>query len=244
MLLIAVVSTFPCSAATQERLGPLITTHWSQRGPYAEFTPDHNRLGCWSVAFAQIFYYHRVSPTGQRSYQGSQYLVTANFGSPKVNLDLVLPEIKTDSPQAAAQETARYLWYAAVVTGADFGRGNYVGGVSLKRIEKFYRVSTQGLKVNETPRAEVEDFMRNELTRDRPLFLYIAGSTQSGNSTGHAVVIDGIERKGDALGVHVNFGHGGKSDNWYPFWQPICNFDNHTRWLVAIRPRSKGSAEK
>ena len=36
----------------------LLKTHWYQDGPFAAFTPNHERVGCWSTAYAQILYSH------------------------------------------------------------------------------------------------------------------------------------------------------------------------------------------
>ena len=46
----------------------LLNTQWDQVDKYAKFCPDNNRAGCWSTAMAQIFYFHRMKPTGEVDY--------------------------------------------------------------------------------------------------------------------------------------------------------------------------------
>src|SRR5512135_231950 len=48
--------------------GPYILTRWKQDDGYAAFTPDSALLGCWSVAFAQVLAYHKLSPSGKVNY--------------------------------------------------------------------------------------------------------------------------------------------------------------------------------
>src|SRR5689334_17210302 len=70
------------SSAEREATGqplPLLHTHWYQDGPFARFTPQQERLGCWSTAYAQILFYHRLPPTGHVAYTCSSGL--------KVDLD-------------------------------------------------------------------------------------------------------------------------------------------------------------
>ena len=47
---------------------PLLNTNWHQKGLYAKYSPDNGMIGCWSTAFAQIFYFHSLFPKGQINY--------------------------------------------------------------------------------------------------------------------------------------------------------------------------------
>src|SRR5436190_1077651 len=46
----------------------LLRTHWYQDGPFAGLTPNHEHVGCWSTAYAQILFYHRLKPHGHVTY--------------------------------------------------------------------------------------------------------------------------------------------------------------------------------
>lgn len=227
---------FQTAPAGKEKVEPLIKTHWGQHGRYTEFTPDHNRLGCWSVAYGQILYYHRLVPSGRRSYEGHQYPVDVDFENPKIDLSLVVPKVDKETPTSQARETARYLWYAAVVCGKDFGTGRYVGK-SCREIELHYAVNTEAMQYPAVSKSTMETFVYDELRKGRPLYLYMTGKVPDSEAgTGHAVVIDGVEGTGDDLKVHLNYGFGGGKDGWYAFWSPINTFNNPNRRVVAVRP--------
>ncbi len=233
---------------TNNRVGPLLATSWKQRDAYAAFTPinpdsgQHERLGCWSVAFAQILFHHGIEPSGETTYTGSYYEVGADFDAPHVDMALVLPRIQSDSSSQAALETARYLWYAAMATQKDFGTGSYMGNSDLRRqsISEHYQVSSSRLRFPDSDKAAIEDYIRNELKAGRPLLLYIEGTTAGDEGLGHALVIDGFEGSGEGFQVHLNFGWEGVSDGWYPFWEKIVSvygsFDKPERWVLAISP--------
>ncbi|MCX7023041.1 MAG: C10 family peptidase [Spirochaetes bacterium] len=243
----AVLAVFAWSAP-RGRLGPLVSTQWKQRDAYAAFTPlnpetgEHERLGCWSVAFAQILFLHKLEPRGSQAYSGEYYAVKADFDAPDVDLSLVAPRLEAGTPGARKLETARYLWYAALATGKDFGTGGYLGNSDLRRerIETHYGVGTRRLRTLDSSKAEIEAFIRSELESGRPLLLYVEGSQAGEEGSGHALVIDGIEGSGESLSLHLNFGWEGVSDGWYAFWKPIVSaygtFDSPDRWVLAIRP--------
>ena len=221
--------------------GPYLKTEWKQRGAYAAFTPDHQRLGCWSVALAQILYYHGLTPHGSTSYTGKTYSVSADFGSPAVDMGKVAPALpEKGAPQDT--ETARYLYYAALVTGKDFGTGGYTGNsdVRRRRLELHYSVKTGRISYPKSPKPEVEGFIRSELAQKRPLMLYVEGERPGEEGLGHALVIDGCRTEAGAMKVHLNFGWGGGCDGWYSLWEPISygkgNFDKPLRWIMAVRP--------
>jgi hypothetical protein len=244
--LCAIASCPPLDAP--EKVGPLLGTSWKQRDAYAAFTPEsspgmHERLGCWSVAFAQILYHHRLEPNGIESYESSNYgLISENFDDPDVNMALVLPRILADSPSDASAETARYLYYAAIVVHKDFGTGDYIGNSDVRRasVEAHYGVDTERMRYPESSRASIEAFIRKELAAGRPLLLYSESTASYEEGQSHALVIDGVDGTGNSLKVHLNFGWEGVSDGWYDFWAPISSeyglFDKESRWVLAVRP--------
>jgi hypothetical protein len=230
-------------------IAPLLAKEWGQRGDYAAFSPvnagsgEHERLGCWSVAFAQILFFHGLEPSGAVSYIGTYYAVSGDFDAPGVAMALVAPTLDASTPSGSKLETSRYLWYAALATGKDFGTGEYIGNSDVRRasIAEHYGVTTSRLSYPDgATRAEVERFMRDELAAGRPLLLYVESTLEGEEGFAHALVVDGIEGSGDAVRVHLNFGWAGVSDGWYPLWSPIATaygvFDKDSRWVLAVRP--------
>ncbi len=254
----AALSAFACFAtlavqtavAEPPSIGPLVATTWAQRGDHAAFAPlaadgaARERLGCWSVAVAQILFYHRLEPSGKTSYQGTNFEVSADFDAPDVDLSLVAPALRADTDARAKLETARYLWYAALVVGKDFGTGGYIGNTDVRRprVERHYGVKTSRVKYPASTKAEVAAFVRAELAAGRPLLLYVEASTEGEEGSGHALVVDGVEGEGDGIRIHCNFGWGGESDGWYALWSPLETangaYDLPDRWIMAIDPPS------
>ncbi len=217
---------------------PLIETRWAQRGPYAEFTPNSERLGCWSVAFAQILYYHRLQPSGQVSYDGKGYAVSEDFRR-RFEWHLFAESLSGDTPPETRAEVARYCYYTALAIRKDFVKESaYKGNSDVRRagVEKHFGCATQRYSDDRDGRRGVERVIISELKRKRPLLLY----TEGANGLGHAFVIDGARTSDGRLEVHLNCGWAGADDGWYEFWQPFATsrglFDSPGRWVLAIRP--------
>jgi hypothetical protein len=221
---------------------PLIKTTWKQRDAYALFSPNQERLGCWSVALAQILFHHGLVPSGQTSYKGKNYNVSANFDNQKIDFKNIVNRIDPLTSEINKTETARYLWYAALITGKDFGTGNYIGNsdVRRERLEKHFKVKTKRIRYPESSRKEIEGFIKSELKNGNPLLLFIEGEEAGDEGFGHALVIDGYKVESGKILVHLNFGWEGISDGWYELWNPIKskygNYNKTDRWIMAIRP--------
>ncbi len=228
--------------AETQVITPLIKTTWKQRDAYALFSPEHERLGCWSVALAQILFHHGLVPSGQTSYKGKKYTVSADFENPPISLKDISPKIDHLTSEINKTETARFLWYNALITGKDFGTGDYTGNsdVRRERLEKHYKVKTKRIRFPESSKRDIEKFVSNELIQHRPLLLFIEGNEPGDEGFGHALVIDGFKTESGKFFVHFNFGWEGISDNWYDLWKPIKseygNYNKPDRWIMAILP--------
>ena len=229
------------TAETQD-ISPLIKTTWKQRDAYALFSPKQERLGCWSVALAQILFHHGLIPSGQTSYKGKIYTVSADFDNPSIDLKKIISKINHSTSEINKTETARYLWYVALITGKDFGTGNYIGNsdVRRERLEKHFKVKTKRIRYPESSRNDIEKYIKDKLKNNHPLLLFVEGEEAGDEGFGHALVIDGFKRESDNFLVHLNFGWEGISDGWYDLWKPIkSNYGNYNkteRWIMAIRP--------
>jgi hypothetical protein len=224
------------------RVDPLLKTSWKQRDMYAVFTPENERLGCWSVAFAQILFYHGLVPTGATSYTGTYYSVEADFENPSVDLQYVVSRITPETSAIQAEHTARYLWYAAAASGKDFGTTRYTGNSDVRRdrIAEYYGISSRRVRRTSHGEEGVIEFIRDELKEGRPLLLHVDGETGDGGSTAHALVIDGCRGENQNFEVHLNFGWEGVGDGWYSFFEPYDteygNYNDYERWVLRIHP--------
>jgi len=235
--LIVMCSPVPVLAGAR-RVEPLLTTRWGQRHPYNLFAPvnpttgKHERLGCWSVAIAQILKHLRLQPYGYQHYKGDLYTIDEHFGH-IFDWRLIADALNEHSSPEEVRETALFCYYIAVVVQKNFGTGRYMGNSDVIRAELHdhchcttRRVST----AHHTPR-EIESFISAELEQGRPLMLYVRP---------HAIVIDGYRVIRGDFEVHINFGWYGLCDGWYRLWgeihTPIYTFTNPDRWIMAIRP--------
>jgi len=242
LILFSILIITPYLQSEQPDIKPMLKTTWKQREAYAMFSPKHERLGCWSVALAQILFYHGLIPSGQTSYKGKLYTVSADFENPAINLNNISLKIDHLSSDIIKTETARYLWYVALITGKDFGTGNYIGNsdVRRERLEKHFKVKTKRIRYPESSRDKIEKYITDELKKKHPLLLFVEGEDAGEEGCGHALVIDGFKIETGKYFVHLNFGWEGISDGWYDLWNPIKskygNYNKSDRWIMSIRP--------
>lgn len=234
------------------RLGPLLSSRWSQNHPFnwvlRERTGQDYPVGCVATAVAQIMYYHKRGTFKGHTYQW------ANFKSYGVDtddalmdlgqlfVDLGLPEnlnMRYTTTESTAFSTNVPRTFSA------FGyTSNNVAGVS-------------------------DDAINSSVSDGRPV--YASGSNKLGKG-GHAWVIDGSEgwhtyqnyklyyynMFGEIIheetevreegypvyGVHCNWGWGGSGDCWVSTraFKPgggyqDMDFSNGNQMIYSIRPR-------
>lgn len=211
--------------------GPLVTTRWSQEGPYAALTPNHQALGCWSVAFAQVVAFHRFTPVGTVHYATRGGTAINESLSPPVQWERVVPEILPQTSPESARETARFCYYLALIVQKDFGREEYV---DIARVPEEIAEHC-GCRV-----MKVESGFNNsvvaELRANRPVVAYFNDILDINIvRNGHAAVIDGSAENDGHLMVHLNFGWGGASDGWYDL--VALSHERDLRALYLISPR-------
>lgn len=222
---------------------PLTISRWHQHDPYDIFTPSGERLGCWSVALAQIMYYHRLNPRGSVSYKTDDYgWIQENFNNHVFNWNQIVPDLEAST--VPDNETALYCYYAACAVQKNFGGNNYIG-VSTTQVddeaEDHYNCTAAAYSTNSYSLDELEAKIKYELQRRRPVWLYLQlYNSSTGGKTGHAVVVDEYEGSGQNFKIHINLGWGG--DN------PLVNFRNDSisptlsydtslkKTVVTIRP--------
>jgi hypothetical protein len=242
LILFSILIIIPHLQSEQSDIKPMLKTTWKQREAYAMFSPKHERLGCWSIALAQVLFFHGLIPSGQTSYKGKIYTVSADFENPAINIENIVFKIDNSTADINKTETARFLWYSALVTGKDFGTGDYIGNTDVRRerLGRHFKVKTSRIRYPESAKTEVEKFINDELINNRPLLIYVEGKEAGEEGSGHALVIDGYKKESGKTLVHLNFGWEGVSDGWYDLWSPIKskygNYNKSDRWIMSIRP--------
>ena len=216
---------------------PLIQTQWGQINKYARFSPNNERLGCWSTAIAQILYFHRLRPSGNVAYKGTYYNINENFDSYKFNWDLFVNNFDNQTPIKSIDEVARYAYYTAAVIQKDFGTGTYVinSKKMVNAIKKHYDCKAQEFSTNKYKLSEIKKIIRDELTKHNPVMMFMKNLSKT---RFHAVVIDGYRIKGDLFDVHINMGWEGNYDGWYDFDKAIFRYDDTSyKKIITIQPK-------
>jgi hypothetical protein len=213
-VMLALSSGSILSAETGNR--HLLTTQWYQDGPFAQFTPHHERVGCWSTAYAQILYYHRLKPTGRVSYDCSS--------GQKININL--DEYRFDWNQFADIVTAATP-KGTVEQMAQFGQSpDQPRRVDCQDQEREYlQCGQQSSDCHST---------HHGTGRGTARLFHFANL----RNFGHSTVIDGIRKDGDRFMVHINFGDVVAARNrWYNLFDSIEERDDNTlRAFVTIKP--------
>lgn len=216
-----------------------ISTHWKQMGGFEAATPDHMRLGCWSTALAQITRFQQLRPYGHVQYTTSKgYAINEIFDSTHYDFNLLADRIDSTTSPEKKQALAAYNYAAAAIMEKDFGTGSYMHLLaSTGQLEAHYRVhssryiSWQGLVPCTS--GKLFDVVQEEISAGRPLLFHFANL----NGFGHAVVIDGYQKKNGKQMVHLNQGQGGPQDGWYDFNEDILTAgDRKLRVIYTIQP--------
>ena len=247
---------------SSDSVAALLKTKWEMGKDYAKFVPciekslmTKRRLGCWTVAFAQILYYHWMAPHGSQEYLCHDKInkIYENFNYYQFDFNRFVDEIEDTTPFVSSFDVAKYLYFCAVAIQKDFfppHQYKYMvfGSKRAAELQDHYYVSTKVYTQNSYPRnsKKLRDLIISELKDARPMFLFITGTSGSGKKgdekTGmaHAVVIDGYKfGSGGEFMVHINFGWGNhnKENRYYDINAPIGSFNNtKDHFLVTIKP--------
>ncbi len=237
-------SSQPLKGNHLESTSYLIKASWGQRDRYAKYSPNNERLGCWSVALAQILYFHRLAPAGIVRYRCSKkgYSIRENLSENRFNWELFVDTFDDKTSAASENEVAKYIYYTSVVIQKDFGTGSYVLKKHSKRadaIAQHYGCVTKLYDNRKYSLTQLKRVIKEEIDARRPLMLHLRSlSKVSSDKDYHAVAVDGHDMREGKLWVHINMGHKGSDDGWYDFAGPVLKYnDNNYRKLITIKPK-------
>jgi len=240
-------------------IGPIISTQWHQSnqsaGDYAKYSPiepgsdgDNWRLGCWSIALAQIFYYYRLAPHGTSIYdtspgcapRGLSCHIDEDFDSYDFTWSLFVNYFDSSTNDSQENEVAKYAYYTAAAVQKDFGTFHYVGNAQTNFLDNFAcTVQVYYLDEDEDDddysAEELQDIIIDEIRNGYPVMLYI---TNPSEGKAHAVVADGLW--GTSY-VHINMGWGpgncyDHTCNTFYSWGAFGDYNTISR-VLAIRPK-------
>ena len=218
----------------------LLNTHWMGEDKYVQFSPEHNTHGCWSTTLAQISYYHRLQPCGISNYICSKgYKINENLSNHSFDWNKFRNEITDSTSQNEINEISLYCYYIATIVQKDFGKGRYITKLPpTVNIEKQLNVEADlylNYKSLFHSQRKLKNIVIREIENNRPLFFYYRDMDVSGS--GHSVVLDGYRFDDDTFMVHLNFGWGGRNDDWYDMFNSIViEGDTGLRMLMTVQP--------
>ena len=219
-------------------VAPLLRTQWGQRGEYAAFAPQQQRVGCWSTAIGQILRFHGLAPRGDVQYRTTAGTsLELDLESHKFDFRKLASSLAKRTPLAQKREVAGYLYCVSLTIQKDFGTGSYV----LSHRDRADAVSEHfacTATLHETPTKSLKqlgELLKSELNHGRPVMMHV----RSLKKDYHAVAVDGYRIQNDIFYMHVNMGHGGKEDGWYRADRALSIYDDIPyRKLMTITPNT------
>lgn len=205
----------------KEPVAPLVTARWNQRAPYNGLCPEYSAgkqavTGCVATAMAQVMRYHKWPATATGAIPGYR----DGYGVDQMSLEPVTFDWGNmlDSyggSESAEQNTAvaRLMQYCGHAVEMNYGPSS---GASMFKVAGAlknyfgYKETTTYLSRSFYTNDKWEDIIYHELVSHRPV-LYGGQSTGGG----HAFVCDGYQYEYGTDFFHINWGWGGKSDEYY-----------------------------
>lgn len=223
--------------ATDETVGPLLTTRWHQNAPYNNYCPmgDGGRtvVGCVATAAAQIFAYYQWPPSGEGSESytwtgdfscgGSSdgQRLTADFSDPYDWPNMVNYCSGCTIEQQNALAELNYE--VGVAFHMDYGRCG--SAIYLSQINFVMQAFHEHFRYMNTIDREDRDnhtamswfnLIKSQINSGYVMEYFISR---------HAIVCDGWQTIGDINQYHMNYGWGGSYNAWFTLDNTYCNWD-------------------
>ncbi len=215
----------PKDGDNDDRIGPLLETHWHQNGGYALLTPQHTPTGCAATAQAQMMRYWRYPAFGHgnESYYCPPYgAQSADFSHTLYDWANMPDQVTTGSPyqQQLAVSTLMYhvgvslhMGYAEGGSGAA-GLVGHPGTPSIDNsLKDYFYYSRKMRPIYRTDGYTDQrwaDSLVTELRLQHPI-IYCGVAPEGG----HGFVCDGYEYRNGQVFFHFNFGWSGNGDGYY-----------------------------
>ena len=205
----------------KEAIAPLLTTTWNQRAPYNDLCPEYASgkravTGCVATAMAQVMNYHKWPVTATEAIPGYR----DGYGVNQISLepttfdwDKMLDSYSGGETTEQNTAVAKLMQYCGYAVEMNYGS---TSGTNMFKVAKAltnyfdYNGTTTHLSRSFYTNDKWEDIIYHELASHRPV-LYGGQSTGGG----HAFVCDGYRHEYATDFFHINWGWGGKSDEYY-----------------------------
>ena len=184
---------------THADVAPLVKAKWNQREPFNNLCPEGSPTGCVATAMAQVMYYHQWPASYDWSRMKTSY--------------------SENDTGAAADAVAKLMADCGEKVYMNYGKESSSAKSHLVsealRYDFGYAETTEFVPRYVYTAKSWDALIYGEVAAKRPV-LYSGNSVSSGKGeVGHEFVIDGYEVKGGTGYYHVNWGWGGRSDDYF-----------------------------
>ena len=203
----------------------LVKTTWNQNYPYNYFCPEgeggpggHCYAGCVATAAAQLmkFWNHPLQGQGSHTYYPEDHPeygpLTVNFGAATYDWENMPNSISANSPIEQIEAVAQLIYHVGVSVDMNYRptSSGAVTGMLCQTMPAYFFYTNR-----------MDNLYRENYTHEGYMELLInaidMGWPMVHRGGGHAYVVDGYN---DNDMVHINWGWGGSSDEWF-------NIDEH-----------------
>lgn len=222
----ALLAGTPCKDGdSDDRIDPLLETHWHQDGGYALLTPQNLPVGCAATAQAQMMRYWRFPAFGQGSetYNCQPYgAQSADFAHTLYDWANMPDQVTTASPYAEQLAVSTLLYHVGVSLHMGYAPGGssaagLTGQPGIPSIDNslrdffYYSPSLHPIfKTSGYTDQRWADSLKAELRLRHPI-VYCGVAPEGG----HGFVCDGYEYRDAQIWFHFNFGWSGVGDGYY-----------------------------
>lgn len=222
----ALLAGVPCKDGdSDDRVNPLLETHWHQDGGYALLTPQNLPVGCAATAQGQMMRYwrHPAFGYGRVTYNCQPYgAQAADFAHTIYDWDNMPDQVFTTSPMEEQMAVSTLLYHVGVSLHMNYapggsGAAGLVGQPGTASIDNslkdyfYYSPSLHPIfKTSGYSDQRWADSLKAELQLRHPI-IYCGVAPEGG----HGFVCDGYEYRDAQIWFHFNFGWSGTGDGYY-----------------------------
>ncbi|WP_028903590.1 C10 family peptidase [Prevotella sp. P6B4] len=198
--------------STHADITPLIQTKWNQDTPYNLYCPDNGAggkcpTGCIATSMAQIMYYHQWPSTVNWSAMTKTYddnIYVGGVGPDTLASCKAVARLMADIGEKVCMSYGASSSYAIDIDACEALRNAYSYSETLEIIDRECYTAQSW-----------DNEIYSELSNSRPV-IYNGQSATSGQGIGgHSFIIDGYKVDNGTGYYHVNWGWGGKSDDYF-----------------------------
>lgn len=205
------------------RVGPLLTTTWSQEAPYNKYCPAGCPTGCTATAVAQVMYYWKWPKESKGVVNGE------DFSGHVYDWDNMCDSYVSGYSEAQADAVARLMADIGKAMGMTYTpTGSSAAMSDMALVSNFGYEPGSGVETASTASA-LQNTLRSELNNRRPV-LYVGNTVDEPG--GHALVVDGYTSNDY---FHFNFGWGGHYDGFYKN-ALVKMYNRHAQIMTNVRP--------